>query len=121
MTHEEFNLVDEYFTQLLTRYWNMYNDGIDDIGYKRTLQMVEDYTTTGHITPQEFQYIFNRTHPHGDFPRYMTHPRFKRYGEVPPCPVQPLIRYIVDWRVPSQHIQEELARQITNFKELKNG
>lgn len=121
MTEQEFNLVDDYFTHLLIRYYNMYQDGIDCVGYNRTRQMVEDYSRTGSITPQEFQYIFNRTHPHGDFPRYMTHPKFKQYGTVPRCPVEPLIKWVVDWRIPSLLIQEELKTQIKNFTQLKNG
>ena len=119
MTEQEFNLVDDYFTALLTRYYRMYQDGIDYVGYNRTLQMVEDYTRTGQITPQEFQYIFNRTHKRGDFPRYMTHPKFRQYGAVPQCPIEPLIKYIVNWRIPSHLIQEELAKQIPDFKELR--
>ena len=100
MTKHEQNQIENYLEKVLARYQNMESSGVDPLGLKRLTEMCERYIRTGKITPGEFQYLYDRTHPHGKYPNYMNNKRYKKYGEVPQIPNHIFAEYVVDWTIP---------------------
>lgn len=100
MTKTEQNQIEDYLEKILTRYQNMEQHGVDSLGLKRLSEMCERYLRTGKITPGEFQYLYDRTHPDGKYPNYMNNRRYRRYGQVPQIPSQIFAEHTVDWSIP---------------------
>lgn len=69
----------------------------DEIGIQRFTKMLENLNKTGTITPGEFEYLFDRTHPRGRLPNYNRHCGLDRkLGSLPECPVDIFVK-ITDW------------------------
>jgi hypothetical protein len=107
MTPQQAQTVDDYFASILQRFWNMKQAGVDEIGLKKAIEMVERYQNTKTITPGEFEYVYNRTHSKGKLPKY--NKTGKKWGLMNECPVDILVEHVVDWRIPHKHIKQQLA------------
>lgn len=99
LTPKENKIMDDWIAQIITRFFNMSEAGVDTEGLKRAHKMAEGYYKTGSITPGEFEYLFHRTHPKGQYPKYVKMAGMhKKYGDIDQCPVELLITKVVDWR-----------------------
>jgi hypothetical protein len=67
MSTEEREQIDKWVEQVITRFFNMAEAGVDTVGLKKAKQMATRYYQEGYITPGEFQYLWDRTHPTEDF------------------------------------------------------
>lgn len=85
----------------------------DSIGIQRFTKMLENIRDTGTITPGEFEYIFDRTHPQGRYPRYNRHCGLhRRLADMPVCPVATMIK-IVDWdKAPNNKFRRRLTQEL---------
>jgi len=115
MTNDQRHTIEVYFESILTRFYNMEQQEVDLIGIKKATKMVEGYIKTNTITPGEFQYIYDRTHPLGKLPRY--NKTGKKFGLMLECPVALLVEFVVDWRIPATDFKHHLAKQHDNFWE----
>jgi hypothetical protein len=115
MTNTQRQVIDDYFHSILVRFYNMELANIDLIGIKKATKMVEGYMKTNTITPGEFQYIYNRTHPLGSLPKY--NKSGKKWGLMQECPVSLLVEFVVDWRLPATDFKHHLAKQHPQFWE----
>lgn len=113
MTDQQLQIIDDYFASILQRFSNMKDANIDELGLTKAIKMVEGYLSTKTITPGEFQYIYDRTHPKGEFPKYNT--KGKRHGLMNECPVQILTEHIVDWRIPHNQLKHTLQNNHDDF------
>jgi hypothetical protein len=109
----QLNTIEEYFCSVLQRYATMERNGVDTVGLTKAIQMAERYTSTGTITPGEFQYLYDRTHPKGKLKDY--NQRGKKYGLMMECPVELLVKYAVDWHIPATPLKATLRLQHKNF------
>lgn len=119
MTQHEKTIIDDYLASILQRFWNMKEANVDVIGITKAVKMVEGYQKTGTISPREFRYIFDRTHPLGELPKY--NKTGKKWGLMNECPVDILIEEVVDWSIPATDTKSRLARRIPNFWDLYNN
>lgn len=115
MTQDQTQIIDDYFASILSRFYNMEQQGIDLVGIKKATKMVEGYLKTRTITPGEFQYIYDRTHPLGKLPKYNKTGR--KWGLMNECPVSLLVEWVVDWRVPATQFKHHLAKNHSEFWE----
>jgi len=115
MTAQQTQTIDDYFASILSRFWNMNQSGVDDVGLTRATEMVERYLTTGTITPGELDYIYNRTHPLGSLPKY-NGTGAKLYGAMKKCPVEILVTHVVDWSIPNHPIRGKLNNDHQDFQ-----
>lgn len=115
MTNQQKTIVDDYFASILNRFFNMKQAKIDELGLARAIEMVERYQATGTITPGEFQYIYDRTHPQGRLPKY--NKTGKKHGLMDTCPVQIMVTHVVDWSIPNHPIRTILNNDHDDFQE----
>ena len=108
MTPKQAQTVDDYFASILSRFYNMYQSGVDPIGINKATEMVEGYLRNKTITPGEFKYIYDRTHPLGELPKY--NKTGKKWGLMNECPVAILVEHVVDWRIPHAILKTKLAK-----------
>jgi hypothetical protein len=113
MTPQQAQTIDDYFASILSRFWNMNQSGVDTIGIKKATEMVEGYLKTKTITPGEFKYIYDRTHPLGELPKY--NKTGKKWGLMDECPVDILVEYVVNWQIPHQSFKMKLAKNHPQF------
>jgi hypothetical protein len=88
---------------------------VDFVGIKKATAMCEGYLKNKTITPGEFQYIYDRTHPKGKLPKY--NKTGKKFGLMDECPVDILVEHVVDWRIPATDFKHHLAKQHPQFWE----
>lgn len=113
MTNNQHNIVDNYFASILTRFFNMKQHHIDELGLQRAIEMAERYQDTGTITPGEFEYIYNRTHAKGKLPKY--NKTGKKYGLMDQCPVDIMVEHVVDWTIPAHQFKHQLSTNHPEF------
>lgn len=113
MTNKEKTTIDDYFASILSRFYNMEQSGVDTVGIKKATEMVEGYIKKGKITPGEFKYIYDRTHPLGELPKY--NKTGKKWGLMDTCPVDIMVEHAVDWKIPFQSFKMKLAKNHPEF------
>jgi hypothetical protein len=113
MTPQQTQIIDDYFASILNRFWNMNQEGVDLIGIKKATEMVEGYLKNKTITPGEFKYIYDRTHPLGKLPKYNKTGR--KFGLMDTCPVDILVEHVVDWRIPHNKLKHQLNKDHDQF------
>jgi hypothetical protein len=115
----QLNTIEEYFCSVLERYATMERNGVDTVGLHRLIKMLEHYQEHGTITPGEFQYLFDRTHPLGKFKQYNI--KGRQYGLMLQCPVELLATFAVDWRIPSNPLRKDLTLKFPQFPDWYNN
>ena len=95
----------EYFYKYLEsvgmRFQRMCDAGVDLKGLPAFESMLEDFVKNKWMSPSEFKYLFDRTHPKGRFPKYnKLAGGHKRYGNMLECPVKYIAETQVNWRLP---------------------
>jgi len=96
------------------RFECMAKAGIDTEGIANIDRMYDHIKRTQHITVGQAQYIFDRTHPKGLYPRYNTFRRYhERYGSLMRCDLRHLIASdVVDWRTGHSCMQPNFSKAI---------
>ena len=97
----------EWIEAARVRYEHMHRAGVDEDGYANILKMYDYIQQHQQITVGHAQYIFDRTHRLGRYPRYNTFRRYnRRYGELRVCNLQALCdSEIVRWATGTTCIQ----------------
>jgi hypothetical protein len=108
MTPKEHQQVEDYLISVVTRFNRMYSEGRDIQGLGKALQMAQRWLKTQTITPGEFQYIYDRTHPLGKLPTYNY--KGRQYGLMMECPATILISHVVDWSIPHSSAHRQIAQ-----------
>lgn len=107
--------VAEWLDSCHTRFKNMYDAGLDLNGLPRLKKALANFNDKGYFSVGEIQYLFDRSHPQGQQPKYNKHKGYdKKYGNMLRCPLKELIdSNLVDWRSGSNGvIQPQLAAAI---------
>jgi hypothetical protein len=107
------------------RFEQMALAGVDTEGIENVKRMYDHIKRTQHITVGQAQYIFDRTHRLGRYPRYNTFRRYnKRYGDLIRCDLTHLVMSdVVDWSTGHSCIQAnfKLALRTETGYEYHNG
>lgn len=107
-----YELLEQYLTSVCRRFSNMAEAGRDLEGYDRFQQMVAVTTETGLISPGEFEYLMDRTHPAGKYPDYNQYRNYdQQYGSMLAFPLEEMM-YITDWRLP---VSRQLRLRLDNL------
>jgi len=107
--------VAQWLDSCQTRFKNMYDADLDKNGWPALKRALDNFNEKGYFTVGEIQYLFNRTHPMGSYPKYNKHRGYdKKHGEMMRCPIKDLVdSNLVDWTTGKNGvIQQELASAI---------
>ena len=115
MTNGQRQIIDDYFASILTRFHNMKTSEVDELGLDRAIVMIEGYIAKNTITPGEFQYIYDRTHPCGRLPKY--NKSGKKHGLMKECPVEIMVEWVIDWSIPNHPIRSQLNENHDDFSD----